>query len=191
VPGLLFARSLVIGAERASGIELSARKLAGAVTGSAGYSFAVARTEAHGLEFPSSQDRRHSLDVTALARLAPGVYAGAAYSVATGAPYTRVRADEEQNSDGEWRMLPARAEEPNAHRMRSHANLDLLLEWAFGRAQRWTVFFQVRNALDRENPMIFLLYDACPSQAPPFHRCGDRFNAGVRRIPVIGFRARF
>jgi carboxypeptidase family protein/TonB-dependent receptor-like protein len=191
VPGLLFARPLVIGTERASGIELSARRLAGVVTGAASYSFAVASTEAHGLEFPSSQDRRHSVDVTALARLAPGVHAGAAYTFATGAPYTRVRSEFEQNSAGEWRMTPARTEEPNAHRMRSHVNLDLLLEWALGRAQRWTLFFQLRNALDRENPMIFLLYDACPTPAPAFYACGDRFNAGVRRIPVIGLRARF
>jgi hypothetical protein len=190
-PGLLFARPLVIGTERASGIELSARKLAGVWTGSAGYSFAVARTQAHGLEFPSSQDRRHSVDVTALVRLAPGLHAGAAYTFATGTPYTRVRSDPEQNAAGEWRLTPARAEDPNAQRMRSHVNLDLLLEWAFGRAQQWTVFFQMRNALDRENPLIFLFHDQCPTQAPAFHQCGDRFNAGVRRIPVIGVRARF
>jgi hypothetical protein len=191
-PGIAFARQLVVGSERATGVELSARKLAGRVTGSAGYSLSVARTSAAGFAFPSSQDRRHSLDVTLLTRLTPNVHAGAAYTFASGAPYTRIRVTQEQDSVGNWHMTPARAEDPNANRMRAHANLDLLLEWAFGGVRtRWTVFFQVRNALDRENPLIFLMHHECAPQAPSSYMCGDQFNAGVRRIPVIGLRATF
>jgi hypothetical protein len=191
-PGIAFARQLVVGAERASGVELSGRKLAGRITGSAGYSLSVARTSAAGLTFPSSQDRRHSLDVTVLTRLTPSVHAGAAYTFASGAPYTRIRSTSEQDSVGNWHMTPAQAEEPNANRMRAHANLDLLLEWTLGAAStRWTLFFQVRNALNRENPLVFLMHYECGPEAPFAYMCGDQFNAGVRRIPVVGLRATF
>jgi outer membrane cobalamin receptor len=190
-PGELFGRSLVVGSERASGVELSARKLTGPLTGAASYSYGVARTRAAGMEFPSGQERRHSADVTVLARLTPQVHAGAAYTFATGAPYTRVVSTLEQDPDGTWRPTPGRAEEPNARRMRAHESLDLLLEWFFGR--RWSAFFQVRNVLDRENPLIFMWYEECPAERPPgFYRCGDdQFNAGVRRFPALGVRATF
>jgi len=192
-PGVAFARQLAVGRERASGLELSARRLAGRLTGSAGYTLSVARTHAGGLAFPSAQDRRHSMDLAMLLRVAPDAHLGAAYAFATGAPYTRVYTAMGRDAQGNWQLLPARADEPSAQRMPHHASLDLLFEWRFGRGTtRWTLFTQVRNALNRENPLVYLDHQPCGDEFPKWEPCGtDRFNAGVRRIPVIGFRVAF
>jgi hypothetical protein len=182
-PGPLVGRPLfVTGTERATGVELGLRKLAGRVTGSLGYTYGVARTSAAGLTFPSSQDRRHTIDWTLLARATPSLQLGAAFTRASGAPYTRVRDD----------LLdePPTAEEPNARRAPAYASLDLLLDWSFVvSGHRWGTFLQLRNALGRDNVSVYSGYNNCGGAQ--FCASDDRFDPGLPRIPVIGFRATF
>jgi hypothetical protein len=190
-PGRLLDRGLVVeGQERASGIELSARKLAGRVTGSAAYTYGDARTAAAGLHFPSNQDRRHSFDMTLLARLKPSVQLSAAYTYATGAPYTRLRSTRATFPENYYlfQEFPDSllAEAPNALRMPSYSSLDLAIEWNFGiGTARASTYFQVQNVLRRVNFGPYFAERACTS-------CRDAFYPyhNVMR-PAIGIRARF
>ncbi|MFN2564071.1 MAG: TonB-dependent receptor domain-containing protein [Gemmatimonadaceae bacterium] len=190
-PGRVADRGLVVdGEERASGVELSARKLAGRLTGSAAYTYGVARTTAAGLTFPSSQDRRHSFDMTLLARLKPSVQLSAAYTYATGAPYTRLRsmrAAQPPEAGGSWREMPDSllAEEPNALRMPPYSSLDLAIEWTFGiGGAKAATYFQMQNVLRHENFGPYSGERWCTS-------CRDAFYQNQIMRPAIGIRARF
>jgi hypothetical protein len=190
-PGPLIERGLVVdGVERASGLELSARKLAGRVTGSAAYTYSGARTTVSGLSFPSSQDRRHSFDMTLLARLKPSVQLSAAYTYATGAPYTRLRSMRAPAATDPYygRVVPDSlvAEQPNALRMPPYSSLDLAIEWAFGiGAARASTYFQVQNVLRHENFGPYFGEPPCTSCRDSFHR--NR----LLMHPAIGVRVRF
>jgi hypothetical protein len=188
-PGPLVDRPIfVTGSEQASGLEAGVRKLAGRVTGSLGYTYGIARTTAAGFSFPSSQDRRHAVDATLLARVTRSLQLGAAYSAASGAPYTRYR-DATIEPDGSG-LVPPTAEAPNARRAPAYASLDLLLDWSFVvRGLRWSTFLQLRNALGRDNVSVYSGYRDCANQT--YCESGDRFDPGLPRIPVIGFRATF
>jgi hypothetical protein len=86
--------------------------------------------------------------------------------------------------------LPPRAEEPNAFRAPAYASLDLLLDWSFVvGSMRWSTFVQLRNALGRDNASVYSGYRDCGGQT--FCEGGDRFDPGLPRVPVIGFRATF
>jgi hypothetical protein len=189
-PGRLVDRGLVVeGQERASGVELSARKLAGRVTGSAAYAYGDARTTAAGLHFPSSQDRRHSFDMTLLARLKPSVQLSAAYTFATGAPYTRLRSTRETLPPDYslFQEIPDSllAEQPNALRMPSYSSLDLAIEWSFRvGAARAATYLQVQNVLRQVNFGPYFAERACAS-------CRDAFYPYHIMRPAIGVRARF
>jgi hypothetical protein len=113
---------------------------------------------------------------------------GAAYSAASGAPYTRYR-DATIEPDGSG-LVPPTAEAPNARRAPAYASLDLLLDWSFVvRGLRWSTFLQLRNALGRDNVSVYSGYRDCANQT--YCESGDRFDPGLPRIPVIGFRATF
>jgi hypothetical protein len=190
-PGRLLERgSIVDGREEASGLEVSTRKLAGRVTGSASYTYTDARTTAAGLVFPSSQDRPHSFDVTLLARLKRSAQLSVAYTYATGAPFTRLRSARGSLDDPfAFDREPAdslSADDPNADRMPPYASLDLALEWMFdiGTA-RISPYFQVQNVLRHRN--------FGPYAEPVCRACGDGFffRHQTRLRPTIGIRARF
>jgi hypothetical protein len=190
-PGRMLDRTLMVtGRERASGVELGVRRLAGRVTGSASYTHGDAQTTAAGRLFPSSQDRRHSFDLTLLARLKPSVQLSAAYTYATGSPFTRLRAlSEPDPSTGYFPyLLPADsllAEEPNANRMPPYASLDLAMEWMFGiGAARASAYFQIQNLLRHRN--------FGPYTQSSCSLCGDSFSTDhLLMRPTIGIRARF
>jgi hypothetical protein len=191
-PVLLADRGTVLeGKERASGIELSARRLSGSVTGSASYSYGVARTTAAGFSFASSQERRHSVDLTLLARLRPSLQFSAAYTYAAGAPFTRLRSLQEGYED--YRSPPLLADSllagpPNGARKPAFASLDVGLDWSFSvYGVRAATFVQFRNALMRSNPGIYSGDFTCVD-------CKDVFLSNRSSnvlLPLIGVRARF
>jgi hypothetical protein len=191
-PGRLLERvSIVNGSEDASGLEVGARKLAGRVTGSASYTYSDARTTAAGLVFASNQDRRHSFDLTLLARLKRSVQLSAAYTYATGAPFSRLRSARDGSLIDPYSFSrePAdslSAADPNADRMPPYASLDLAVEWMFDiGAARFSPYLQIQNVLRHRN---FGPYDE-----PPCTPCGDdRFYQRHTRLrPTLGIRARF
>jgi hypothetical protein len=75
----------------ARGVELSARRLAGRTTASVGYTYATSTLDALGYHYFSPQDRRHAVDLSLARRLGESWRLAAAFSGATGAPYTRIR----------------------------------------------------------------------------------------------------
>jgi hypothetical protein len=191
-PGRLLERaSIADGREDASGLELGARKLAGRVTGSASYTYGDARTTAAGLVFASNQDRRHSFDLTLLARLKRSVQVSAAYTYATGAPFTRLRSARDGSLIEPYTFSrePAdslSADDPNTDRMPPYASLDLAIEWMFDiGGARFSPYLQIQNVLRHRN---FGPYDE-----PPCASCGDdRFYQRRTRLrPTLGIRARF
>ena len=188
-PGLLGNRRTIIdGKEHATGIELSARRLGGRVTGSASYSYGVARTVAEGFRFPSSYDRRHSLDLALLARLRPSLQLSAAYTYTSGAPFTRLQSTQQDFSEGLIWADSLLAGPPNGARKPYFGSLDVALDWSFSvYGLRAATFVQFRNALMRENPGVYY-------GTPNCNQCKDQFLTSRTRnvlLPVIGLRASF
>jgi len=201
-PGALLDRPLyVVGAEHARGLELSVRRLTGRLTGSLGYSYGSAEVQAAGLRFASPTMRRHSLDGTALLRLSRSFYIGAAYTAASGAPYTRIHAGS-LTTDSLGRRIwfdTTRAEAPSGRRAAPYRSLDLMLDYAF-MVGGWRVgtFVQIRNARNRANPALYTGDTKCTAYGynpeTRIYECRateDDFLPGLPRLPVIGFRVSF
>lgn len=202
-PGSARGRPLfVTGENRARGIELSARRLTGRWTASIAYSYGVSEMLAAGLRFPAPADQRHVLDATALARLGWGWRLGAAYTAATGTPYTRQslgRADCVSQPECVWTEEPWIGE-PGAYRAPAYRSLDLLVDWTHGFGT-WSLgaYLQLRNALDRENMGRYLRFNPryCPSACGTENGVefgwqeGDQFLPGLPRLPLIGLRVTF
>jgi hypothetical protein len=195
-PGPLEERvTTVTGRNDAYGIEVSARQLTGRVTGSVAYTLSRSRMTAAGLEFPAGSDRTHVLDLTALARVRAGLRVGAALTAATGVPFTRAIADEEecaQEPDCDPDSLPWMGE-PHATRAPTFASLDLLLDWGtrVGAAEVG-VYGQLRNVLDRRNATVYTgdgsgcIVIGCGSE-----QLRNAYERGVPRLPVVGVRVRY
>jgi protocatechuate 3,4-dioxygenase beta subunit len=188
-PGEAVDRPLFVeGTTAARGVELAARRIAGRWTFSAGYALSTSETEAAGLRFASEQDRRHTLDVTTMARLSDSWRLGAAFSAASGSPYTRFFTGW-QTCDEVGRCswnTPPRLEAPNAERMPAYASVDLLADWS-RRFRGWELgaYLQLRNALNRENPGAYL------KSQDDFGPRSDEFVPGLPMLPLFGFRAAF
>lgn len=194
-PGPVFGRSaLVSGESLAYGLEASARQVVGPMTGTAAYTFSRARTSALGLDFDAGSDRAHVLDATLMIRALPDLRVGAAFTGATGAPYTRMVGDTagclaEPGCD--LSKLPW-ATAPHAERGPAFASLDLLADWStrLG-ATEVGVYFQLRNALGRENATVYVgggpgcLPEGCEDDG--IHNAYER---GLPRLPVLGIRVR-
>jgi hypothetical protein len=200
-PGLdVGRRAFVIGEARAHGFDASVRRLAGRWTGSLGYSYTDADADAVGFDFPADEDQRHVLDVTSMLQLGRGWAWSAAYTHATGAPYTRVYDGEAAcDDDGActWLIPPARGQ-PNARRRASASSLDFSLDWS-KRMRGWTLggFVQVRNVLGANNQGRYAGYE--PPQCQGSCEVGglnevegrDEFHPGLPRLPLIGLRVSF
>ena len=203
-PGITLGRPLFVAVEeRGRGVEVGLRRLKGRVTGSAGYTLASTEQRLEDLVFPGRADRRHLVDLTMLTRLGSGLRLGAAYTYATGAPYTRVTFLEVRESDGEPVGVLGR---PHEHRMASYGSLDVMIDW-MKRFDRWGIgaYLQLRNTLNRENTASYEeTREYCASGAytytPEGTRClpdgslpvwQDQFLPGMPRFPLIGFRLEF
>lgn len=201
-PGSTLGRPLfVVGENRARGVELSARKLAGTWTASVAYTFGASEMLAEGLRFPAPADQRHAVDATASARLGRWQL-GAAFSAASGAPYTRAfhgQLDCEDAPECRWAREPW-VGDAGAFRSAPYGSLDLLAEWS-GAIQRWRVgaYLQLRNVLNHANSGRYVGFDDryCPVSCGT--RAGvefgweerDEFLPGLPMLPVIGLRVAF
>jgi hypothetical protein len=170
----------LVGETEARGLELSARRVAGRWTGSAGYTLGRAETEIDRLRFAAAHDRRHSLDAALMVRLNPGLRVGGAFSARTGAPFTRAYGEPGAAPPADQVIVAFEA--PHGERAPAYASLDLLLD----RSARWRgvdlgAFLQLRNALGRQNSAV---YRGSTPEA-------DEFDPGIPRLPVVGLRARF
>ncbi|HEX7051225.1 MAG TPA: TonB-dependent receptor [Longimicrobiales bacterium] len=204
-PGSAIGRPLfVVGRNLARGAEFSIRRLAGRWTFSAAYALGASEIEAAGLRFPAPADRRHTFDATTMLRLGRGWRLGAAYTIESGAPYTRRSYGVRSCGDGydvecDWVVEP-QAGPPGAQRASSHQALDLLLDWTH-LGDDWAVgfFFQLRNALNHRNQGRYLRLD--PHSC--VRSCGvingvefgyeerDEFEIGIPILPLFGFRIAF
>jgi hypothetical protein len=193
-PGRIYTRPMFVhGENRAYGLELSARQITGTVTGAVSYTLSRSEMEASGLRYPASADRRHVLSTTTMLRLASSLRAGAAFTAATGVPFTRTAgtADECAVEPGcDPQQLPWMGE-PHALRAPTFASLDLLFDWSrqVG-AVEIGVYAQLRNALGRENATV---YTGDATGCTPVG-CGDdlrsAYERGVPRLPIVGLRVR-
>ncbi len=193
-PGIVLNRPLFVMAEgEARGIEFSARRLTGRWTASLAYSYGISELEAAGLRYPAPTERRHVLDATSMLRLGSSVRLGAAYTAASGAPYTRVHLGGFFEPD-----QPPRAEAPSSRRGPAYGSLDVLAEWNHS-FRRWELgaYLQVRNALNRSNGGMYMRFDDCPESCGIINgeRFGgpgrDEFLPGMPILPLFGFRIAF
>ncbi len=176
----------------ARGAEISARRLSGRWTGSAGYSYGVSDFIVRDERFPSPADVRHTLDLGGSVRIGRGVRLNAAYTVMSGIPYTRV-------------VVPIQGEpyleEPNAARSPVYANLNVALELhkRFGGVEVGA-YAQVYNVLNRSNAVTYAgTYELCtvggdpalPGLCPGPSREDDRFDSGLGTLPLFGVRVGF
>jgi hypothetical protein len=191
-PGPVFDRpTFVTGRNLAYGVEASVRQVTGPVTGTVSYTHTRSRMDAAGVRFPSSADRPHVFDATALVRASPALRAGAAFTAATGVPFTRTIADPDvcelepgcDPTDLPW------AGEPHALRAPTFASLDLLVDWtARVGGVEVGVYAQLRNVLGRENGTVYTGDGSgCIGVG-----CGidlhNLYERGVPRLPVVGVR---
>lgn len=192
------AGAIVVGENRASGLEIGVRRLVGPWTASIAYTLGRSEIEADDRTYPASTERRHVLDVLGSVRVDPSLRIGAALTVATGAPYTRFFAAV-FDCPGQGRPCeieaPARVEEPNDERGPAYASLDLTVDWT--RAyDDWSlgVFGQLRNALNRENALTYEGSQTCEQRGNlPCGPSGfvDTFERGLPILPMVGVRVVF
>ena len=194
-PGPVFGRATLLSGESlAYGLEASIRQVAGPVTGSVAYTYSRSRTAAAGIEFASGADRPHVLDATVMVRALPSLRLGAAFTGASGAPYTRVVTDSAGCAE-EAGCVPGQlpwSTAPNARRGPAFASLDLLADWSarLGGTEIG-VYAQLRNALGRDNATVYVgggpgcLPEACDRDG-----VRNAYERGLPRLPVVGIRVR-
>jgi hypothetical protein len=137
------------------------------------------------------------VDLTTMARVGGGLRLGAAYTVASGTPYTRVAngsvSGGASGSAATWDPAP-RTEAPSGARLPSYAALDLMLDWSgVLRGARLGLYVQLHNALGRQNLSAYQGQSYCSSFDVQQGTClpRDHFSEGLPLIPVLGFRLVF
>jgi hypothetical protein len=194
---------------RAHGVELSVRRIAGRWTASGSWSHGVSDLEARSgmfpvwYSYPSSADRRRSVDLTAMRRFGDALRVGAAFTWATGAPFSRFFLGQAAcDSAFAAFCTPADSaalyiESPNAERTPAYASLDLLVDWSrrMGGIELGA-YLQVRNVLNTANAVTYTgSIRQCTPDPPTLVPVGggvcDRFDLGVPRLPLAGVRVSF
>jgi hypothetical protein len=193
-PGRIYDRpAFVRGENTARGVELSARQIAGPVTGSVSYTLSRSTMQAAGLEYDAAADRPHVLSMTGMVRVSPAVRAGAAFTAASGVPFTRTAATAEEcgalpgcnPSQLPWMGTP------NAERAPTYASLDLLFDWSRRfRGVEVGAYAQVRNVLGRENATVYVGDEAGCTPLGCGEDLRSTYERGMPRLPVLGLRVR-
>ncbi|HET6363179.1 MAG TPA: TonB-dependent receptor [Gemmatimonadota bacterium] len=194
-PGPIVDReTFVAGENRAHGLELSLRRLFGRWTTSLGYAWTRSESEAMGLTFPASSERRHAVDAVASVRLGESWRAGAAWRWTSGAPFTRFFSAVFSCQGAQPCTIaePAVVEDPNAERGPTWSTLDLLAEWTRDRGS-WalSVYGQLSNALNRDNALTYMGTVRCADAGLPCQTIEDEFERGLPILPVVGVRMAF
>jgi Carboxypeptidase regulatory-like domain len=193
-PGSLLHRPLFVDAtESAHGTEVSARQLNGRVTGFLDYSYSRATMTARGLTFTAPADRTHALNAGSFVHLG-AVTLGGAYTLTSGAPYTRVVVTTATGQVPANGYQSAVREAPDALRLPNYASLDLSIDYR--RTIRDNVvligFAGVQNVFDRRNLTWYELSGFCDTGGElvggPQCRDHDVLEAPVKRAPTIGLR---
>jgi len=199
-PGPLADQPLyVIGRNDAHGAELAVRRMGARWSGSFAYSYGVSEVEAAGFRYPAPADRRHMVDLMAAVRLSNALRLAAAFTAASGAPFTRAvsRSPDDCTTFGFGCGSPHPIiEAPNAERTGPYHALDASLHWAraFGPVEV-SAYLQVRNVLGAENAIT---YAGTIPVGRIMRRDGereivwdDRFEPGLPRLPLLGVRVTF
>lgn len=192
-PGPVLDRTptLVEGRSSALGVEFSVRQLTGPITGSIAYTGTRSLVTVGDLKFPSSADRTHVLNATGMVRPLPSLRVGAAFTAATGVPFTRSISDPSEcniepacdPADVPW------AGPPNANRGPNYASLDLLVDWATEvGGLNVGVYGQIRNVLGWENATVYAGGSGCLVVGCSVNTLRNAYEEGVPRLPVIGIR---
>ncbi len=203
-------RPIFVTAEnRARGVELAVRRLAGTWTTSASWSYGVSEIEARSAmypvwyRYPASADRRHTLDASVMRRFGDALRAGAAFTWAGGAPFSRFLLGQATCDSAQAAFCtPADTaalyiESPNAMRTPAYASLDLLVDWSGSLgAVQVGAYVQVRNVLRRANAVTYTgSVRQCAPDPPVLVEAGggicDRFDRGVPLLPLAGVRVSF
>ncbi|HEU4557248.1 MAG TPA: TonB-dependent receptor [Longimicrobium sp.] len=196
--GVIGREGFGFGRLSAHGAEASARKLAGAWTASASYSWGRATMDAAGFTFPAESDQRHSVDLAAGVRVGGGVRLDAAFTASSGGAFTRFFGGLAKCREGvcEWDELPSTGN-PGGLRAPGFASLDLSAEWTrkVGRVQVGA-YAQLHNALNRGNPARYqrsIRFEHCGYGTPdPSGGCTlDVYGLGLPRVPLAGLRVAF
>jgi hypothetical protein len=183
----------VTGRESARGFEAMVRKLAGRWTHQVAYSYGVATMKAAGYATPAPEDRRHTLDATT--RIALGRWhVAAAFTAATGAPYTRVFEGKGECSDTtgcRW-IDPPRTGDPLAQRLGAYQSLDLVFDWSRP-VRRWRLgaYLELHNLLGAENAQTYGSSTCRTSCAAGGVIVDDVLPGLIPRAPILGVRASF
>ncbi|HSQ32261.1 MAG TPA: TonB-dependent receptor [Gemmatimonadaceae bacterium] len=192
-PGALIRRPLFVEAtESAQGLELSARKLIGRATGLVAYSYGHATMRARGLSFPAPADRTHALDAALSVHLG-GFNVGGAYTLTSGAPYTRTVLGAAAGQSSATGSIAVR-EAPNAHRLPSYSSLDVSMDYTrLIKGVALIGFAGAQNVLGRSNATWYEISGYCDdgqSQPVASPRCrgNDLLEAPVKLTPTIGLR---
>jgi hypothetical protein len=196
-PGPVFdstRATFVTGVNVAYGLEASVRQVAGPVTGTASYTHTRSAMTAAGLEYTSAAERPHVFDATAMVRARPWMRLGAAFTAATGVPFTRTIADPDEcalEPGCDPTRLPW-AGEPNGLRAPTYASLDLLADWMTSvRGTEVGLYVQLRNVLGRRNGTVYVGDDpGCTGVACGSGQLENLYERGVPRLPVLGIRVR-
>lgn len=185
---------------RATGVELSLRRLFGRWTASLGYALARSTLESAGIEYPAPTERRHSVDAVVSTKLGRGWRVGAAWAWSSGAPFTRFL-EGEFDCDS-WPEAPCDvvrppvAGPPGGERGPAFTSLDLGADWTKDHGS-WTMaaFLQVRNALNRANDLTYVgsvpecqAFGGICDPDPVFV---DEFDSGLPILPSAGLRFTF
>jgi hypothetical protein len=193
----------------AHGVELAVRRIAGRWTASGSWTYGVSELEARSgmypvwYHYPSSADRRRSVDATVMRRFGDALRVGAAFTWATGAPYSRFLLGQ-ASCDSTLAALctPADSaalyiESPNAERTAAYSSIDLLVDWSrrVG-SMEIGAYLQLRNLLNRPNAVTYTgSVRNCTPQPPTLVPVGggvcDRFDKGVPLLPLVGVRMSF
>ena len=181
-------------------MEIGARKLTGRWTGSAAYSLSTARMTATGQTYTAPGERPHVFDASFSIQATGKTRVGAAFTAASGAPYTRFYPFRCPSDPYPVYCPPIEdapevigfTEPAGGQRTPSYSSLDIHVERSgtlFGLP--FGVFLQLRNALDRDNRSAY---------SGSILECGevwdvdcsisDRFEDGMPRIPLLGFWVR-
>lgn len=199
-PGRLHRRPLAVaGSNRASGVELHARRIGIRWSASAGYTRAASDVTAAGRRYPSSADRRDVFDATGTTRLPWGFRVAAAFTAMSGAPFTRAysrsAADCQNFGFGCDNPTGSYVEEPGAERTPPYRSLDTSLEWVrrLGTVDV-SAYVQLRNVFDRDNASTYagsVPAGRIQTADGPRVLWEDRFERGVPRLPLVGLRLAF
>ena len=194
-PGPLVRRPLFVAAtESAQGVEISARKLVGRLTGILAYSYNDATTRAQGLSFPAPASRTNVFAASLAFHIA-SFDLGSGYTIGSGAPYTRMVVNPTIDTAGHPRFVgPTVRQAPDAQRMPTYSSLDLSLDYvrAFGHA-RLIAFAGAQNVLGRANATWYEATGYCKdaqSRLVTGSQCrgNDVFDSPVRLVPTLGVR---